>query len=183
MDIIRSKSSYELITLLDKSKVYIKYKYKYLFIFIIKYNIYKIKTSIKIKKYNNKEKINLLLELFKEYVYLQNILHDHNISYLNKNSKYYFNISYGNLEGSVYYKDKNDKELCLRAKYNLSSKDYCLYLDTSKYKINTSGFNITEKNLDNSQKYELFYYFLNLFFNDILLIWIELYNFYLKGEN
>ena len=183
MDITKTKS-YELVTLLDKSKVDIKYKYKYLFMFLLKYIIYKFKINRKIKKYDNKKKIDLFIDLFKEYVYLQQIINNLNITFLSLNSTCELSIDNGTMRGNIYYKYENndDKVVCIKIEHSLITGGYCIYLDTSKYLPNNMGFNITEQNLKNKEKYDTFYNLLNLFFNDILYILIRLYNYYIKNK-
>lgn len=168
--------SYELITLLDKSRINIKNKYKYLYLFKLKYMIYEFKINRKIKKLNNKEKIELFIQLFKEYLYLQDIIKDNNIDAKSEFEEYMINNI---IIGNIYY-SINNPVLCVKIEYNIEDGNYCIYLDTSKYNINTTGFNITEQNLKNEEKCKVFNLILNIFFNDILYIMISIFGLYIK---
>lgn len=186
--------SYELITILEKMTI--KDRLKNQLLFMYKYEIYshKMKRKINNKKTTDQEKIDILSELCKEYIQLTMPKNNYMIksasdfslyigpSYINyfkdnDINKEVFLQSNGELKIIYYFADNKDLKIdTYFDKNNIINS----YIDTSSFRENTRGFNVTLQNLKIPEINEAFNSILNLLFSDILYIWIELYNIYYK---
>lgn len=169
----KNTKSYELITLLEKYKLYKKIKYKLLF--MIKYEIFFIYIKIKTKINKNKDNIELFINLIKEYYYLDEILkelyiEDSNLTTILINDNILINI----------YNIPKHNDI-INIEYNMNTKEYTIYFN-SNYSTNKKGTNISEKELSNNDINNYFKYTLNKLIKNIENMLISLFTYYSKNN-
>lgn len=183
MNFCKDLKSFELVTLIEKSTI-LKNKIKYILLFWIKYSIYIIEFKIKIRlsKNNRYNKIDLFIELYQEYFYLDELLKNLKIKNNISNLEYY--MYQDNIISEIIYNYENNLYIIIKVEYDTVSKNSCIYIDTSHLKDNTRGFNITSEILSNcKEKDKFFNNFLKLFFTNILCIWLDVYGYYKEVKN
>lgn len=176
--------SFELVTLLEKISLTATgpfVRFKNLLLFIFKYEKYEFLMNRRInnKKISNKEIIEIFIELFKEYVYLQELVSMYKVK--SEGSFMYGFIDSVILDSSIIYNLKSDK-IIIRVQYNTITDEYNIYIDTEVIIPNSLGFNLTEKNLEIFRIKDSIITLLNLFFSDILYIMINLFEYYRKHK-
>lgn len=170
MNFYKETKSFELVTLLEKAILMnILNRLKNFILFIIKFEYYQIKMKTKINKSTNVQKINLLIELFKEYFYLHQLVKAYDLSTIG-------DFSYILINDIIICDIKYD-DIKINIEFNIKNQENCMFL-TNK----NNGFNISEKNIEIFKlEYEI-YKLINILFSDIKQILLKLYKFYTKKE-
>ena len=170
MNFYKETKSFELVTLLEKAILMnILNRLKNFILFIIKFEYYQIKMKTKINKSTNVQKINLLIELFKEYFYLHQLVKAYDLSTIG-------DFSYILINDIIICDIKYD-DIKINIEFNIKNQENCMFL-TNK----NNGFNISEKNIEIFKlEYDL-YKLINILFSDIKQILLKLYKLYTKKE-
>ena len=165
MKFYQTTKSFELVSLLDKIKINNRLKNSVLF--IAKFEKFRFSMNKKIKL--SSDKIDLLLELFKEYFYLDQIVSEYKLT---RNSHFNYTIFNHNIIAHISYKD-----IKVSIEYNMKDNNSCIFL-SDKYK----GYNLTSKNIKIFKMEETLYSLLKNLLSDIDLILNQLYRQYAKKE-
>ena len=159
MKFFKETKSYTLITLLEKLEI--EHKYLNIFRYLIKLKKFENCGYNKInKKSNVNDKIEFIIELFKERYYLEQLKEHYNIKYASDiNSRIINNI----LISEIIY----NGILKIYIEYGLVDEKYSIYvLDI----INNKEINITNNDLNNIDNYNICINVLNMLYYEILLI-------------
>lgn len=170
----KNTTSYKIVTILEKMNITNSKLRKLIYLIqsMLKYNIYALSTDMTLKSTN--KPIEFFKELFKEYFYIYKIIKDHNIeSY----SNFIYHMVNNNIIGEIHYDN-----IGIFIDFNIITDDICIYIDTSKLRKGTKGFNLTEKNLEIFEISDTVYDLLNLFMEDVCLMMSKLIVCYLRKE-
>lgn len=170
MNFYKDTKSFELVTILEKANLMNFFnRLKNFILFIFKFETYRFKMKTKINKSSNIQKIDLVIELFKEYFYLQQLINAYNLSIKGEFSYILIN--------DIIICDIKYEDIKFNIEFNISNEANCIFLiDKDR------GYNLTEKNIEIFKLTSSLDNLLNTLFCDIEQILLKLYKFYTKKE-
>ena len=179
MNFYKDTKSYEFISIIEKIPFCTPFqRLKNSVKYMIKYEIYEflIKRKIHKKRISNEQIVNLYINLFKEYFYLQEMINKTNIK---SNSRFtYTMIDNSIIDSSIVYNIHDGEYIIIEIQYDIITENYNIYINTSHANIDTLGFNVTEKNLKIFKIKDVVITLLGLLSTDILHMILELFKYY-----
>lgn len=157
MEFFKETKSYEFVTLLEKLEI----ERKYINIFIYYFKLLKLDYSFKriIKKDENiDDRLKLVISLFKERYYLEQLKNVYNIK---KTSMINSNVINNILVSEIVY----DK-IKIYMEYGLMDKKYSIYV----LREDNKGINLTKNDLQNEENYSICTLVLNILSYEVCLI-------------
>lgn len=157
----KETNSYQLVTLIEELEI--KRKYMNIFKYLINFKKWKRLINKKIKRNNHlQEKIKLIIDLYKERFYLEQLKHSYNISYI---STINYNIINNIIISEIIY-----DTVIIRIEYGITDEDYSIYILNK----NNKGININEKSLNIKENYDICITALKVLNKEISIISLDL---------
>lgn len=155
--------SYQFVTLLEQLEI--RHMYQNIIIYLIK--LFKLDYTLKrkIKKANNKEKIELFVDLFKDRFYLEHIKNVYNLGDVSRLS---YEIINNNIICEIYYDEFHFLVEC-----GIASNQFSIHIIS---RFPHKAINITEDSLKLESYCDLCMDALNLLYDEICIILYNIFN-------